>query len=212
MEKTKRYLYIVLLCLLSFGSIKAQEQQIEFFMTETEENAERTLYICLTEEQTIMGFQLEVFFPNGMSLITDNPIGLNNSLSGYTLQVHDFGGGHYLILAYDMELEGTTINSGELLRCHFLLSPDMPPGDYPLVVSNIKLAKDAFNAVCPKPYEGCLCLDESGATTIRLNKQNRTESNIYDLSGRQIGNGKLSNRKHRKGVIIRNRKKTLVTE
>lgn len=40
----------------------------------------------------------------------------------------------------------------------------------------------------------------------------KEEEPVYDLSGRQIGNGKSSNRKYRKGVIIRNRKKTLVTE
>lgn len=40
----------------------------------------------------------------------------------------------------------------------------------------------------------------------------KEEEPVYDLSGRQIENGKSLNRKHRKGVIIRNRKKTLVTE
>ena len=38
------------------------------------------------------------------------------------------------------------------------------------------------------------------------------EEPVYDLSGRQIGNGKSSNGNYPKGVIIRNRKKTLVTE
>jgi len=178
MEKNKRIFCLALAGILSLGSIMAQELQIA-------SQEERTFSISLTDEIAIMGLQLELFLPDGMTLTSDTPVELNSNLADHTLRVLDLGGGHYIVLVYDMELKAATISKEVLLKCHFLLSPDMLPGEYPLTISGVKLAKDALHAVCPKSYEGCLCLDESGATAVRLPGQSHAAPAIYDLSGRR---------------------------
>ena len=53
---------------------------------------------------------------------------------------------------------------------------------------------------------------EDGIDSLTPDPSPEGEGSWYDLSGRQVINGKSSNSKYPKGVIIRNRKKTLVTE
>ena len=164
----------------------AQEQlQIECDMTNTEQVGEQVLCVKLTDELPVMGFQMELFLPEGLTLKADNPVEINSSLAGHTLRLHNYENGHYLILVYDLGLKAATIRKEELLKCHFLVSPKMLPGNYLLAVSGIKLAKDAQTAVCPGPYEGYFILDESGATAIRSIGQSNSAPIIYDLSGRR---------------------------
>ena len=184
MEKNKNIFCLAFAGILSLCSIMAQEQQTVVSSVSLE--GEGTFCINVSGEQTVMGFQMELFLPEGMALAADNPIELGSSLANNTLRLYDYGNGHYLVLAYDLELKATTISKEKVLKCHFVLSPDMLPGvEYPLTVSGIKLAKDALHAVCPKPYEGYLYIDESGATAIHLLGQSHAASAIYDLNGRR---------------------------
>lgn len=186
MEKSKHVFCLALAGILSLGGIIAQETDIETFMTGTGQADRGTFCINVSGEQTFMGLQMELFLPEGMALAADNPIELGSSLANQSLRLHDYGNGHYLVLAYDLGLKATTISNEELLKCHFVLSSDMRPGvEYPVTVSGIKLAKDALHAVCPKPYEGYLFIDESGATAIHLLGQSNAVPAIYDLSGRR---------------------------
>ncbi|MBR4188254.1 MAG: hypothetical protein IKQ85_07290 [Bacteroidaceae bacterium] len=181
MEKNKYIFCLALSFALSLGSIKAYELKVA-------SGEEHTFSISLAEGQQLMGLQMELFLPEGMTLAAGNPVELCNNLADHTLRFFDLGSGHYLILAYDLSLKGSMVNDEELVKLHFQLSPDMLPGEYPLTISGIKLAKDALNAVCPDAYEGSLYLDESGATAVRLSAaKSHPASAIYDPAGRRLG-------------------------
>ena len=195
MEKNKYIFCLALSFALSLGSIKAYELKVAC-------GEEHTFSISLAEGQQVMGLQMELFLPEGMTLRTDNPVELCSNLADHTLRFFDFGSGHYLILAYDLSLKGSEVGNEELVTFHFQLSPDMQPGEYPLTISGIRLAKDALNAIRPEAYEGSLYLDESGATAVNLLQSNHLPSAIYDLSGRKQA-------ELRQGVSIVNNRKVL---
>lgn len=182
MEKNKYFLCFLLFCLFLSPEIVAQESQTASLSVFHEE--ERTISVRLNGEQAIMGLQMEMSLPEGMVLAGTGSIELSSSLTGYSHRLLELTNGHYIVLIYNLGLEATTIRNGELFRCNFVLSPDMQVGEYPFTISDIKLAKDVFNAVSAVPYEGYFYYDESGATAIDTVAQKRSSSAIYDLSGR----------------------------
>lgn len=196
MEKSKYIFCTALSLALSLGSIRAYELRVA-------SEGEHTFSVGLAEGQQVMGLQMELFLPEGMTLVRDNPVELCSSLAGHTLRFFDLGGGHYLILSYDLSLKGSQVAGEELLTFRFQLSPDMLPGEYPLTISGIKLAKDALDATRPETYEGSLCLDESGATAVSLPGGSRMPSAIFDLSGRRLSE------RRKNGIYIQEGKKIL---
>lgn len=204
MEKNKYFLCFLLFCLFLSPDIVAQESQTASLSVFHEE--ERTISVRLNGEQAIMGLQMEMSLPEGMVLAGTGSIELSSSLTGYSHRLLELTNGHYIVLIYNLGLEATTIRNGELFRCNFVLSPDMQVGEYPFTISDIKLAKDVFNAVSAVPYEGYFYYDESGATAIDTVAQKRSSSAIYDLSGRAC------NETQRNRINIINGKKILNTQ
>ena len=177
-----RHIFTLALAVISC-SLAAQELTLQASGTELVVNANGLTAM------TAMQFNLEL--PEG-STITNNAT-MGEATDGHTLCIETLDNGDRLFILYSMNLN--TFKDGELLRI-----PNNLNGDGTARLYNVRFADtDAVS------YAG-----EETATGIKpLSNSPLKGENIYNLSGQQMVNGKLSNSKLPRGIYIKDGRKIL---
>jgi len=169
--------------LMSFG---ATAQNLSF---EVKAN-EATMNISGATGMTALQFCLQL--PTGVTIDTSNA-SMDEATAGHTLCMETLDNGDLLFILYSMDLN--RFKDGELLRIPININ-----GEGTARLYNVRFA-DA-EAVS---YAG-----EETATGIKtLSNSPLKGENIYNLSGQQMVNGKLSNSKLPRGIYIKDGRKIL---
>ena len=163
-------------------SLAAQELTLQPSGTELVVNANGV------SSMTALQFNLEL--PNGTSITNDATLG--TATDEHTLCIETLDNGDLLFILYSMDLN--RFKNGELLRIPININ-----GEGTARLYNVRFADtDAVS------YTG-----EETATGIASPKSSPKGKDIYNLSGQQMVNGKLSNSKLPRGIYIKDGRKIL---
>lgn len=123
----------------------------------TENEWEKSFSVNMNNNYAFRAIQFDIYLPEGMSLIEQEPIELNSDrFPGqivkkvwqpyHTISITYHSEGYYKVILMDMtqnrEISG---NEGEAMRMFYLTSPDMAPGIYPIKISTMILGIDSHN-------------------------------------------------------------------
>jgi len=175
MNKTfMRYLQALVALLAIAGSTMAQELTLQPSGTELVVNANGLTAM------TALQFNLEL--PEGATVASDDAT-MGEATDSHTLCVETLASGDRMFILYSMNLN--TFKDGELLRIPINVNDDGTARLY-----NIRFADtDAMS------YAGAETA--TGIASPKSSPKGKDLNSIYDLSGRQIANGKLQ-----KGIYI----------
>ena len=177
----KRILYSVFLVLVSVSAMA----QISIQPSDTE------LIVNANNLTSMTALQFNLELPNGTSITNDATLG--TATDEHTLCIETLDNGDQLFILYSMNLN--TFKDGELLRIPININ-----GEGTAKLYNVRFADtDAVS------YAG-----KETATGIKtLSNSPLKGENIYNLSGQQMVNGKLSNSKLPRGIYIKDGRKIL---
>jgi len=166
------------------GSANAQNLSFEVKANEA------TMNISGATGMTALQFCLQL--PTGVTIDTSNAT-LGSATDGHTLCIETLDNGDLLFILYSMNLN--TFKDGEVLRIPININ-----GEGTAKLYNVRFADtDAVS------HAG-----EETATGIKtLSNSPLKGENIYNLSGQQMVNGKLSNSKLPRGIYIKDGRKIL---
>lgn len=175
---------------LSITSIQAEAGKQAEFVVSIKDN-----------DATMTALQFNLSLPKGMSLASNDVI-FGEATNNHTLDVETLENGDHLFILYSMNLN--TFQDGELLRIPVNIGNETSDGTAKLYT--IRFADT--NAISHSTADVDALV--TGITPQQIANDKMVNSKCYDLSGREIVNGKSSNRKLTKGIYIKDGKKVLV--
>lgn len=142
-------------------------------ITENEWDENLTFTVQMNNKQAYTALQFDIWLPQGMTLIPDEPLELlKERFPGvvkkgvfypeHKIDVTDKGDGHYLIILYHEDFAPIEGNSGDMMIFYYLTSADMAPGYYPIKVTGTVLAVDAHNSCKPATSTSYVKIGEPG--------------------------------------------------
>lgn len=113
-----------------------------------------TVELNNTKDYTTL--QFDIYLPEGMTLVADEPIELSSDrfdgvtkrgvFTPYaTCSATDLGNGHYFVTLYHEDLNVIKGTSGDLMYFYYLTDSSMKPGVYPIVIKETELSVTAFD-------------------------------------------------------------------
>lgn len=170
-------------------------------------DVEVTLTISMKNEAPIRGFQFDMYLPEGISVVK-NEGGIDANLCSerltkydkHTLTVAEQEGGAIRFLCSSLSDDTFTGNDGGLLTLQVNISKDLEPGEYPVLLKDLKLTEtdiSRFYEADEVPFT-IKVMDGDAIHDIRAAEEDGV---IYDLSGKAVSNP------NQQGVIIVNGKK-----
>lgn len=183
----KKTIILFFALISSISAIAEDVLQVTPFQTtsgiiENEWDEDLTFTVQMNNTNTYTALQFDIFLPEGMTLIDEEPMELlSNRFPGttkkgvfypsHTYACTDKGNGHYLITLYHEDFEPIKGNSGDLMIFYYLTSEDMKPGIYPIRISGTVLSIDSHNDVKPATSVSYVTIGEPAINT------------VYDLGG-----------------------------
>lgn len=142
-------------------------------ITENEWDENLTFTVQMNNTQAYTALQFDIWLPQGMTLIPDEPLELLKErfpgvvkkgvfIPEHKIDVTDKGDGHYLIILYHEDFAPIEGNSGDMMVFYYLTSADMAPGYYPIKVTGTVLAVDAHNSCKPATSTSYVKIGEPG--------------------------------------------------
>ena len=171
-------------------------------------DVEVTLTISMKNEAPIRAFQFDMYLPEGISVVKNDTERIMAKLCQERLpkdDIHDLivgkqTDGAIRFLCGSQNDKTFTGNDGGLLTLQVNISKDLEPGEYPVLLKNLKLQEtdiDRFYEADEVPFT-IKVMDGDAIHDIRAAEE---EGVIYDLSGKAVSNP------NQQGVIIVNGKK-----
>ena len=171
-------------------------------ITSIEAGKQAELVVSIKDiDATMTALQFNLSLPKGMT-ISSNDVILGEAANNHTLDVETLENGDHLFILYSMNLN--TFRDGELLRIPVNIGNEATDG-------TAKLYTICFadtNAVSHSATDVDALV--TSITPLQMVNDKMVNSKCYDLSGREIVNGKSSKSKLTKGIYIKGQKKVLV--
>lgn len=183
------------LCQSAFGRDGNNKSKRMVFIQDITLNAgaTATLEVKLDVERETVGFQFDLYLPQGVTL-TDEPSTAITSGSiindkSHFLDAEMLKNGVYRVLCYSLQNCAFNSNSGIVANINVNVDKDLPNGIYPIVLKNIEIANsNGLNSIKLKETESALSVtdeDISGITQIESDNS-KADNSVYNLMGQKV--------------------------
>lgn len=170
-------------------------------VTENEWDEDLAFSIQMNNSQPYTALQFDLWLPQGMTLISDEPLELlRERFPGivkkgvfypeHNITMVDLGDGHYRVEIWHETFAPIIGESGDIMVCYYLTSADMAPGYYPIKISGAILAVDSHNSFKPETSTSYVKIGNPGADAT-LSMTGRIPSFVNEALALETGLGTL---------------------
>ena len=205
-------LHILLLAALACGTARAETDNTFYFTDAVVAPGETTnIELCLKNSQAdLTCLEAEIQLPEGLSVVCDedgNPVTTlyRNRTPEHDILTNVLASGNFKLLVSSIDGKPIGDGNGPLLSFRVQASPTTPSGECTVetVGETLLVTTQAEPYYCIGVTGNVMVTDDPTSINEELRKKHeQSDAAIYDLSGRQIGNGKTSNGKSPRGINI----------
>jgi len=152
----KNLIFVLMLCIGFASTVKAEDTDLSAYdnviyvaSTSVEAGTNATLSICMKNTTSIRGFQFRLYLPEGVSVVKNSKNKIQVSLTAnrldedddHTISASEQNDGSVLILCGSEYPENFIGNDGEVATLPINVSSSIAEGNYPILITNIKLSE-----------------------------------------------------------------------
>ena len=176
----KKLFIILTACFAGLGMMKAANTDISALDNiiyvdpfSAEANSQVYLSFKMKNSKTIRGFQFKISLPDGVTVVDDSQVFTENrkavGVDDHTLAWSNQTDGTLLFLCGTSTLKAFQGNDGEVVRV-IINIPDLAIGDYPVILTEMKLNGPDGSYTTTDPIETTLTITGSFNGTVKLNE------------------------------------------
>lgn len=150
--------------------------------------------ICIKTNIDAVGFQFDMYLPDGVELVYDNnksayAMGVGALSNNKHIAIAELADDqYYRVLCYSTNNSAFSAKDGQVLVAKLKVSDYVSAGSYPVILKNIEITKaNGFNSPFVESLESTInIMDPSAIQEIEANDPSNTLKGTYTIAGQKV--------------------------